>query len=73
MFSIDTSRRNRSSSKNKSFTLNTTRSTTGLQGKPTVRLYDLPRIPSYYKIDRPSFSKSRKNDIQEKLEMNKTV
>ena len=38
-----------------------------------THLYDLPKIPSYYKIDRPSFSQQMKKNIEEKLSLDKTV
>jgi hypothetical protein len=38
-----------------------------------TRLYNLPKIPSYYKIDRPSLSQQMKKNIEEKLALDKTA
>ena len=72
MFSINVDR-SKSVSFSKSFTkLNTTRCTQPNTHEKT-RLYDLPKIPSYYKIDRPSLGQYMKRNIEEKLQTDKQV
>jgi len=52
--------------------LSTTRSSNLLLTDKT-RLYNLPKIPSYYKIDRPSLSPTMKRNIEEKLALDKSA
>lgn len=64
MFSINLTGRSSSRSiSNKKRPLNTTRSTSFIKKELHVNLYDLPKIPSYYKLDRPAFSKETRKDI----------
>lgn len=75
MFSIDTTRlsTSRSPAKIGNKLLNTTRSSNVIPSREHTKLYELPKIPNYYRIDRPHLSREMRHHIEEKLNFNKTV
>ena len=79
MFSIQTPKKGKSKSKAKSVSpirlqLNETKSELKVKGNQTPRLYDFPKIPSYYRVGINHENKKDKNySIMHKLDFERKV